>query len=302
MPSPRGAAAQNMGLLLMIAGSAVDSTSGLFTRLIHADGFTLASGRGFFAFIITLAVLFWRDGRKAPATVWGIGLTGLCIVLLNATGMIVNILSLSYTSVANFFMIFAAAPFAAALAARLVLGEKLDVPTLLAAAAGFAGIAIMMASGATGGGLIGDLLAVLCLATYSGIILLVRKTPTFDVVPMACVTVLTSGLLALPFADFSTVTSHEWPLFALFGMVQLAIGNFLIFMAMTRIPAAQSGLLGILNAAFAPLWVFFFLGEWPTRAALIGGGIILASAAAHLAWTMWQAPRAAAHRDMSVRA
>ncbi|NMD08490.1 MAG: EamA family transporter [Phyllobacteriaceae bacterium] len=79
---------------------------------------------------------------------------------------------------------------------------------------------------------------------------------------------------------------------ALFGMVQLAAGNLLLFYAMQRIPAAQSGLLGILNAAFAPLWVLVFLGEVPTSSALIGGAIILSSAAAHMVWTMMRAKHA----------
>ena len=39
---------------------------------------------------------------------------------------------------------------------------------------------------------------------------------------------------------------------ALFGMVQLAGGNLLLVNAMQRIPAAQSGLLGILECRIRP--------------------------------------------------
>lgn len=270
----------------MLAGAAIDSTSGLFTRLIAADGFTLACGRGLFGFVVAAAMLLWRDGWKTPSSLRAIGLWGLFVVALNAAGMVMNVLSLHYTSVANFYMIFATAPFAAAIAARFVLGEKLDIATMLAAVAGFAGIAVMMASGARSGGLTGDLLAIGCIITFSGIILIVRKTPGFDILAVASLTILTSGLVTWPFADFSTVHGKDWLLFALFGMVQLTIGNVLIYMAMARIPAAQSGLLGILNAGFAPLWVLAFLGEVPSTSALIGGAIILGSALAHFLWTM----------------
>jgi drug/metabolite transporter (DMT)-like permease len=200
--------------------------------------------------------------------------------------MILNILSLSLTSVANFFMIFATAPFIAALGARLVLGERMDRATFLAAIAGFVGIAVMMFAGARSGGLLGDLLALICVFLYSALVLVLRRNQRMDILPTITLTVLASGLLALPLADFSRVQPQDVALFAVFGSVQLAIGNLLIFTAASRIPAAQSGLLGILNAGFAPLWVFLFLGEVPPPATLLGGAIILTAAVAHLVWTI----------------
>ena len=275
-----------LGLILLAIGSMVDSTSGLFTRLLPTDGFTTASGRGLMAFVFLLILLIARDGWRGPLALVRIGPWGLAFVGLNAIGMVLNILSLANTSVANFFIIFATAPFVAALAGRLVLGERLDGATLLAALAGFAGIAVMMASGASSGGLVGDLLAVGCLFCYSALVLVVRRNGDLDMLPAIAITVLVSGLLALPFADFSTVSIRDWSILALFGALQLAGGNLLIFAAVKRVPAAQSGLLGILNAAFAPTWVFLFLGEVPPTATLVGGAIILSAAIAHLVWTL----------------
>ncbi len=275
-----------LGLVLLVLGSMVDSTSGLFTRLLGTDGFTTASGRGFMAFAFLLVLLVLRDGWRGPIALVRIGPWGFAFVALNGIGMVMNILSLANTSVANFFMIFATAPFVAALAGRFFLGERLDLATLLAALAGFAGITVMMASGASSGGLVGDLLAVACLFCYSAIVLVVRRGGDIDMLPAIAVTVLASGLLALPFADFSAVAARDWPILAVFGAVQLAGGNLLIFAAVKRIPAAQSGLLGILNAAFAPSWVYMFLGEVPPPATLAGGAIILTAAVAHLAWSL----------------
>jgi drug/metabolite transporter (DMT)-like permease len=287
---PRLAPAQT-GLLLLIGGAAVDSTSGLFTRLIAADGFTTASGRGFAAFVFLALLLGLRDrGRVLPSLI-GVGLWGALFVVLNGGGMVLTILALSNTAVANFFMIFATAPFVAAIAARLVLGEPLDLATLLAAAAGFVGIAVMMVAGARSGGLLGDLLAMACVGFYAANILVVRRQPSLDILPVSVLTVLLSGLLALPFADFAAVTPRDGVLLALFGVLQLALANLLVFSAASRIPAAQSGLLGILNAGFAPLWVFLFLGEVPPPATLAGGAIILSAAVAHLVWTLRQAGR-----------
>jgi drug/metabolite transporter (DMT)-like permease len=274
------------GLLLLLAGAAVDSTSGLFTRLLPTDGFTTASGRGFAAFAFLLLILAVREGNGTWRALTGIGLWGFAFVGINALGMVTNILSLSLTGVANFFMIFATAPFVAAFGAWLVLGERVDRATMLASVAGFTGIAVMMFAGARSGAILGDLLALACVLLYSALVLVLRRNPNLPILPTITLTVLGSALLSLPFADFSAVAPKDAALLALFGVTQLAIGNLLIFSAASRIPAAQSGLLGILNAGFAPLWVFLFLGEMPPPATLLGGAIILTAAIAHLIWTI----------------
>jgi len=271
------------GLLILVAGSAVDSTSGLFTRLLATDAFTAAAGRGLFATLALAAVLWWRDGARAPALLLSVGVAGAAFVVLNSLGMVMSILSLRFTAVANFFMIFATAPFVAALAGRVFLAERLDRATLAAALAGLAGIIVMMAGGARSGGLAGDLLACACVLIYSAGVMVVRRNPGMDLVPVLVLTVLASGLMALPLADFGGLGAREWALLGGLGIFQLGLGTVLIFAAVARIPAAQAGLLGILNAGFAPVWVFLGLGEVPPPASLAGGTIIIAAALAHLA-------------------
>ena len=275
------------GLLLMLAGAAVDSTSGLFTRLIAAEGFTAASGRGLFAFLLLGGLLLVQARGKAWRRLRGIGAPGLVFAALAAAGQVMTILSLSNTSVANFFLIFASAPFVAAVMGWAVLGERPDGATLLAALVGLVGMAVMLGGGG-GGALLGDLLALGCVLMYSAIVLIVRGRTGFDTVAVLCVTMLLAGLAALPMADFSGFAPEQWGLLAAMGMGQLAIGNLLIFAAAARIPPTQSGLLGILNAAFAPAWVFAAFGEVPPPATILGGGIILAAALAHLVWTLRQ--------------
>lgn len=283
--------AAQAGLMLLLLGSLLDSSSGLFTRLITADSFATAAGRGFAAFGFLLIIMAFRDGRATFGKLAGIGPYGWAFVALNGIGMVLNVLSLRYTAVANFFMIFATAPFAAGLLGWIVLKEKLDGPTIVAALAGFAGIAIMMLGGARSGGLIGDLMAIGCVFTYSCIVLIARRAPRFDLLPVITLTCLMSGLLSAPFADFTSVTLDDGLKLAAFGSIQLAIGNLCIFAAASRIPPAQSGLLGVFNAGFAPLWVFFALGEVPPEATLIGGALVMAAAIGHLIYTL--APRRA---------
>lgn len=275
-----------LGLGLLFAGAAVDSTSGLFTRILPVDAFTTASGRGFIACAFLLVILAIRERGRIIAPILGLGVWGAAFVLVNGSGMVLNILSLKLTAVANFFMIFATAPFIAAVLGRVLLKERLDIPTMLAAIAGFVGIAVMMLGGTSGGVNLGDVLALVVVLTYAAIVLIVRRAGNLDILPLCAVTACASGLFALPLADFSTMAPRDWGVLSALGIFQLAIGNLLIFSAVARIPAAQGGLLGILIAGFAPLWVFLVLGEVPPRATLMGGAIILSAAVLHLIWTI----------------
>ena len=278
------------GLVWLMAGSAVDSTSGVLTRLTASDGFTTASARGFLAFLFLFMVLVIRDkGRVLPA-IRGLGWWGLLFATMNSGGMVLNVLSLKLTAVANFFMIFATAPFVAALLGWVFLREKLDRATFLAALAGFAGIAVMVSGGLTGGNL-GDLLAMVVVLSYALNVLIVRKAPKIDVLPLICVTVLASGVIALPLAHFGGLQAADWRALVALGFLQLGLGNVLIFTAVSKVTAAQAGLLGIMGAVFAPIWVLLALGEVPPTRTLLGGAVILTAAVLHFAWTLTR-PRA----------
>lgn len=277
------------GLLMLLGGSLADSSSGLFTRLIAADAAAMSFWRGLFACAAMMVFVVWTYRARTLRAFVGMGPLGLLMITVLALGMVANLASLRLTAVANFFMIFATAPFVAAIFGRFFLREPLDAATLIAGAAGFIGIAIMMAGSAQSGGLAGDLLALLVVFLYSTQVTLFRRFPTIDILPVIAVTTLFSGLLALPFAQSLEVGPRDLWLLALFGVCQLALGNILIFSAASRIPAAQAGLLGVMNAAFAPLWVWAFLREVPPVPTLIGGGIVIAASLAHFAWK-WFGP------------
>jgi len=277
------------GLALLLAGSLADSSSGLFTRLIAADAATMNFWRGVFAALAMLAFIAWRYRSRTLAAFAGVGGVGAIIIAVQALGMVANLTSLRLTAVANFFMIFATAPFVAAVFGRLFLKEPLDRATLAAGAAGFAGIAVMMWGSARSGGLIGDILAVLVVISYATGVTLFRRFPHVDILPIIACTTLISGLLTLPFATPLDVNGADFALLALFGVCQLAFGNILIFSAASRVPTAEMGLLGVMNAAFAPLWVWLFLAEVPPVPTLVGGGIVIAASLVHF-FRKWRGP------------
>jgi drug/metabolite transporter (DMT)-like permease len=280
------ARSQQLGLILLLTGALADSLGGLFTRLIAADAWTMIFWRGVFAGLFVLLYLVVKQRHRFLNGFFTIGAAGVLLIVLNAAGMVASLQSLRLTPVANFFMIFATAPFVAALLARLAINERLDPPTIVASTFGFIGVAIMMASSAGSGHLTGDLLACLVVLIYAALVITIRRRNVTNIEPVICLTVFASALLAFPFAAPLSPTTGDFALLALFGCIQLGLGNILIFTSARMIPAAQSGLLGVLNCALAPFWVWVVLDEAPPGATLIGGALIMAGTLAHLLWTL----------------
>jgi hypothetical protein len=67
------------------------------------------------------------------------------------------------------------------------------------------------------------------------------------------------------------------------------LGNLSIFTAVSKVTAAQAGLLGIMGAVFAPTWVFLIQGLVPPDATLMGGSVILLAGVGHFIWTLTRA-------------
>jgi drug/metabolite transporter (DMT)-like permease len=282
---------QQLGFILLLTGALADSLGGLLTRLIAADAWTMIFWRGVFAGIFVLLYLAVRQRCRFLNGFFNIGGAGVLLILLNAAGMIASLQSLRLTTVANFFMIFATAPFVAALLARLAIKERLDPPTILAGVLGVVGVAIMMASSAGSSHLTGDLLACLVVLIYAALVITIRRRNVTEIEPVICLTVFASALFAWPFAAPFSPAAGDFGLLAVFGCIQLGLGNILIFNSARMIPAAQSGLLGALNCALAPFWVWLVLSETPPAATLICGALIMAGTGAHLLWNIFRRSR-----------
>jgi threonine/homoserine efflux transporter RhtA len=61
------------------------------------------------------------------------------------------------------------------------------------------------------------------------------------------------------------------------GIVQLGAGLLLMMVAVRYLASAEIGLLSILEIIFGTLSVWVLIGERPSQAALIGGGIVVAA-------------------------
>ena len=82
-------------------------------------------------------------------------------------------------------------------------------------------------------------------------------------------------------ASPAEIIAPDLPLLLLYGIWQLGVGMILFLNGARLIPAAEASLIALLEVILAPLWVWLFLQEVPSEAALMGGSLVLAALIAH---------------------
>jgi drug/metabolite transporter (DMT)-like permease len=227
-----------------------------------------------------LAVLSFQHGSRLVQRVHAMGWPGVVSGLLFAGMMISFILALSLTTVANTLVVGSISPFVAALCGHLFLGEKIAPRTWIAMIAAIGGIVMMYFDGLTSGGWAGNLIA-LCIPLGFGanVVILRKHRAAVDMMPSVLLAGIFSMLIALPFALPLSVSTGDLALLSVMGVVQLGAGLLLMMVAVRYLASAEIGLLSILEIVFGTLSVWVLIGERPTQAALIGGGIVIAALA-----------------------
>jgi drug/metabolite transporter (DMT)-like permease len=70
------------------------------------------------------------------------------------------------------------------------------------------------------------------------------------------------------------------------GLYMVPVGTALMFLGPRYIPAAEVGLMLLLESILGPIWVWLVLSEHPGTQSFIGGGIILSTLVINAVWIM----------------
>jgi len=282
------------GALLVAAAACCWSSGGLIARLVAADPWTTSFWRGLCAAAILTAVGALRTrmtGARRPRLGWPAWAFAVC----TASASTCFLLALDRTSVANTLVLMSTGPYLAALLAWLFLGELVRPRSWVAMTVTLAGTAIMVSGSRAAGTLSGDCLALAMAAVFAAGVVVVRAHPDVPMMPAATLGALLAATFALPFAHPLAVGPRSLGLLVLFGG-QLSTGFLLFTAGAPFIPAAEASLIGLLETALGPLWVWLALGETPGARTLVGGALVLGATVIHAALD-FVSPRA----DASIR-
>jgi drug/metabolite transporter (DMT)-like permease len=250
------------------------STAGVLQRQLTLDTPTQVMGRAAFAGVALLAYVAVVERGRVARAFRSVGLAGVAVALCVATASASFIAALNHTSVARVLFILAVAPVLAALLARITLGETITRRTAVAMALALAGIALMF--GAPGeGSPAGDGLSFLAALAFALMIVITRWRRDVSMAPATCLSQAILVAAFVPFASPGEIGGDDVVWLALLGIGQIGLGFALLTVGARLIPAAQVGLITLLEVVLGPVWVWAALDERPSTMTLVGGSIVI---------------------------
>ena len=244
------------------------SLAGVFIKSLALHAAVIAFYRSLFAMLFFIPFAGTRRWRPRPRLLF----SGLAFTA--ATGSLVWATKL--TTAANAIVLQNTAPVFVCVLVYLLFRERPTRANLVTLLFGTTGILIIF-GGAAGAQ---DLLGV-SVGLGSGFMLGVyfvnlRPLKGFD--PFALMLannfVSTLALLGLAYGALA-VSLTELAALACLGVVQFAFAHFFFFRSIEHISVQEASLISLVEPVLNPLWVALWVGEVPSLATFIGGGLIL---------------------------
>jgi drug/metabolite transporter (DMT)-like permease len=283
-PPASAADTHKYGVLFVFAAGVLWSTVGLGIRMIEdAVVWQILLYRSIAMSLFLYVVVRVRSGESPFAQIRRSGfptvIAGLSLVAAYSGG----IYAIQNTSVANAMLLFATAPFMAAVLGWIVLREPVRTATWLALVVAIGGIAIMVADKSGSVALKGGLAALGSAFGFAVFTVALRWGRTGEMLP----SVFLSGLFAIvvtfgicQFSGLSVILSVQDGAISMgMGVFQVGAGLILYTLGSRSLPAAELALLSLAEVLLGPLWVWLFLGETASLNTLIGGAVLLAAIA-----------------------
>ncbi len=277
------AADQRRGRLFVAGAALAWSTAGLLQREITASTATQLAGRALFALLAVLVYVAVSEHGRVVRAFRAVGRAGLAVAALMAVSSGTFIVALNHTSVANVLFVLALGPVLAAALGYLV-GERVPARTWVAIAVAVAGVGLMVGGPDRPSGA-GALLSLLCALSFAVLLVITRHRRDVSMAPATCLSQLIVLVCAAPFADASEVGGKDLALLIGLGVGQIGLGLIFLTIGARLIPAAEVGLITLLEIVLGPLWVWLSRGERPGATTLAGGAIVLAAVVFQVATT-----------------
>lgn len=272
--------AHKYGLLFVFSAGVLWSTVGLGIRMIEdAVVWQILLYRSISMSLFLYLVIRVRSGESPFVQIRRTGfpavVAGLALVAAYSGG----IYAIQNTSVANAMLLFATAPFMAAVLGWLILRERVRVATWIAITIALCGIAIMVSDKSGEVAIFGSLAALGSALGFAVFTVALRWGRTGEMLPSVFLSgifafVITLGIcqllglsLALSVRDGSVAMGM--------GVFQVGAGLILYTLGSRSLPAAELALLSLAEVLLGPIWVWLFLNETASTNTLIGGAVLL---------------------------
>ena len=271
---------RRIGIPLVLLAGIFWSTSGILYRLIQeATPWQVLLYRSLALMAALSLWLGWRYRGQVRQALTQAGLPALVGGLCLGTAFAGYILALEYTTVANAMFLLASAPFFAALAGWVILGERIAAYMWTAMALAAVGICIMAGEELSVGKGLGEGFALIAALGFAGLTISLRMRANTDKLITIFLATLVASLYGLAGIGFSGWQfSIPWvDLVNCLGMGWFQIGlGFALFTAGAKhLQAVELTLLSMTEVIAGPIIVWMGIGEIPSESSITGGALIL---------------------------
>jgi DME family drug/metabolite transporter len=263
------------GILQLVASGFFLSTAGIALRLVEqADGWQILFYRSFALSVTILLILVFQKRSRFFDEFRGLGWNDCLLAVFLGTGFVAYVFALLYNTVANALFIFSCAPFVAGFLGWILLGERVATRTWFAIGVAMSGLAVMVGSELAVSRYLGTLLALWIPIAYAASIIAVRRSKRDNMLVALCLAGLVAGCLSAFFVTDYALTPRDLIISLYLGVFQVGVGFTLVVLGSRYVPAAQVGLLALVEPILAPIWAWMGVGEVPGLATIVGGTII----------------------------
>ena len=274
---------QSRGILLAASGASLISFDGLLIRLQSLSPAGVTFWRGLLTGIsfAVMAAAVRQVAPQASPNSWSQGWPPvIALAALMVLGTLTWVFSLTHTTVAHTLLIVSSSPIATGILARFILSEHLPTRTWLAGLAALVGVVVVVFGGLGNGDLQGDIWAVANTGILALTLIVLRRYQRLNRLLALALSGFVTAIVFSPWG-LELPSLSSWPAAALDGLVVVPGGLVLVTLAPRYLPAAEVGLLLLLETILAPLWVLLALGEALTPPVVFSAAIILGAITVH---------------------
>lgn len=260
---------RNMGPLLVLAAAMLMSLGGLLIKTIPWGAMAINSGRNLFAALVTFIYMKTTGYKlRCNKTVLGCAacIAACCVTYTLATRLTTaaNAVVLQYTSPV-FILLYLWAFF----------HQKPRRADLAACGVVFAGMALCFVGSLSGGGMAGNLLALVAASTYA-VVFMVNMFPGADSFSSYFWSQVLGFGIGLPWLLTEPgFSAGSWGAVAFMGIVQVGAAYLFMARGLANTKPVAANLICMTEPVLNPIWVALFYGEKVSVLCLVGIGVVL---------------------------
>ena len=266
------------GFILVFLGAITLSFGGLIVKSFEgANLWQILFWRSIFFCLVIIIFLLITYKRQFFKAFINSGLPGVIGGIILGCGFFSYVFAMYNTTVANANFIIQTQTLFLAIFGYLFLKETISKITLVSIILAISGITLMLGDSLTSGQMIGNVIAFIMPISFAVLIIIVRKYPTVDMIPLQFIAGIVAMIIGYVVAGRVDISLHDIFLGFLAGFFQVGFGFIFITIGARTTPSAVVGIIMMSEAIFGPLWAWIFINEKPPLIVLIGGSIVLSA-------------------------